>query len=418
MNEFKVNKFITLKLEDDKTIIYLNNEKFRQCKFLLLNIPIEKISTFDEIESIDEAAEKLDRSLEERGEWIIKIPPEVEFWGHCSNLQVWAEMEYDTRFLHSNLAFPLLKKLTSLGDPVAKKVFKEEIGKRLINGHISTVLFLIKDGYLDYLTQEGLSSLFTSTNFQLFGKIFDIFKSGTKIDFELFSMADDVYLKIGKYMVYSIEEKMKETFNQGNIEDLCVLLTMINVFNDSDLISLINNKNLNLIQNIIKIFNHNHIDFSELKPMFFQGINRFASLKIKNQLKEIIRNGDPSEINTAIKLRLFSSLNKEDLREIIKALYKPFLMSLIIFENIGGDYYYNTLIEPIEREIVDFTEKNYPQVSDSLRKIFLKALKKQYLRGLYSYFNKYSILADLLKSEDPDFFVKIRNSLKSKNAWK
>ena len=171
MCEFKVNKYITMKLEDKKTNIYINNEKFHQCKFLLLNIPVEKISTFDEIESIDEAAEKLDRSLEEQEEWIIKIPPEVEFWGHCSNLQVWAETEYDTRFLHSNLAFPLLKKLTSLGDPIAKKVFKEEIGKRLINGHISTVLFLIEDGYLDYLTQEELRSLFTSTNFQLFGKI-------------------------------------------------------------------------------------------------------------------------------------------------------------------------------------------------------------------------------------------------------
>lgn len=418
MCEFKVNKYITMKLEDNKTNIYINNEKFRQCKFLLLNIPFEKISTFDEIESIDEAAEKLDRSLEERGERIIKIPPEVEFWGHCSNLQVWAETEYDTRILHSNLAFPLLKKLTSIGDPVAKKVFKEEIGKRLINGHISTVLFLIEDGYLDYLTREELSSLFISTNFQLFGKIFDIFKSGTKIDFELFSMADDAYLKIGKHMVYSIEEKMKETFNQGNFEDLYVLLKMIDVLDDSDLISLINNKNLNLIQNIIKIVSHNQIDFYNLSPMFFQGINRLASLKIKNQLKELIRNGDPSEINTAIKLRLFSSLNKEDLREIIKASYKPFLMSLIIFENIGGDDYYNTLIEPIEREIFDFTEKNYPQVSDSLRKIFLKALKKQYLTGLFSYFHKYSILADLLKSKDPDFFVKIRDSLKSKNAWK
>ncbi len=28
---FRVNKFITLKLENDKTFIYINNERFSQC---------------------------------------------------------------------------------------------------------------------------------------------------------------------------------------------------------------------------------------------------------------------------------------------------------------------------------------------------------------------------------------------------
>ena len=63
-NEFKVNKYITLKLEDQITNIYVKGDLFKQCKFLLINILIDKISLFDEIESIDEAAEKLDRSLE------------------------------------------------------------------------------------------------------------------------------------------------------------------------------------------------------------------------------------------------------------------------------------------------------------------------------------------------------------------
>ncbi len=116
--EFKVNDYITLKLEFDtweeywETVIYVNKKRFDQCKFLLLDIPIEKIKTFDEIESIDEAAEKLDRSLENTDKHSGGIPPDVEFWGHCSNLQVWFENDYDSRLLHRNLAFPLLKKLT------------------------------------------------------------------------------------------------------------------------------------------------------------------------------------------------------------------------------------------------------------------------------------------------------------------
>ena len=105
MDKFTVNDYIKLSLNGYETVIYVNNKPFIQCKFLLLNIPIEKISTFDEIQSVDEAAEKLDTSLEPFEGRVEKIPPETEFWGHCSNLQVWAENGYDTRLLHRNLAF-------------------------------------------------------------------------------------------------------------------------------------------------------------------------------------------------------------------------------------------------------------------------------------------------------------------------
>ncbi|KKN07632.1 hypothetical protein LCGC14_1064990 [marine sediment metagenome] len=83
MLEFKVNDYITLKLQGGKTNIYVKGQLFNQCKFLMINIPVEEISTFDEIESIDEATEKLDRTLENRSR-SVTIPPDVEFWGHCS----------------------------------------------------------------------------------------------------------------------------------------------------------------------------------------------------------------------------------------------------------------------------------------------------------------------------------------------
>ena len=139
--EFKVNDYITLKLEwvgvgqELETTIYVADKWFRQCKFLLLNIPVDEISSLDEIDSIDEAAAKLDRSQERNKFFRREISPEVEFWGHCSNLQMWMENNYDTRLLHSNLAFPLLKRLTDVGDPIAKRVFREEIAKRLGQGY-------------------------------------------------------------------------------------------------------------------------------------------------------------------------------------------------------------------------------------------------------------------------------------------
>ena len=153
MREFKVNDYITLKLEDNNTIIYVAGRRFRQCKQLILNIPIAEITILGEIPSIDEAVESLESYSQHLDQ---KIPPETEFWGHCSNIQVWAENAYDTRLLHSNFAFPLLKKLTEVGDQLALRVFKEEIITRLGTGYSPIVEFLTEEHYLDYLTREEL----------------------------------------------------------------------------------------------------------------------------------------------------------------------------------------------------------------------------------------------------------------------
>lgn len=162
-SKFKVNEYITLQLEDGidgmETVIYIEGIPFKQCKFLLLNIPVDKIKSFDDIDSIDEAAERLNRSMEGDGIYPYKIPPETEFWAHCSNLQVWAESNYNTRLLKSDLAFPLLKKLTEAGDPLANKVFREEIAKRFENGHKQVQEYLLEEGYMSYLSEEELSSL-------------------------------------------------------------------------------------------------------------------------------------------------------------------------------------------------------------------------------------------------------------------
>ncbi len=172
MREFKVNKFITLKLEEEiideeedlkdiKTNIYINGKEFRQCSFLLINIPVNEQIPLDEIESIDEAEERLDTSLEADDElFTYNIPPETAFWGHCSNIQVWVENNYDTRLLHRNLAFPMLKELTELGDNIAKRVFKEEIAERFASCYIPVVHFLLFGGYLNYLSEEELETLF------------------------------------------------------------------------------------------------------------------------------------------------------------------------------------------------------------------------------------------------------------------
>jgi Leucine-rich repeat (LRR) protein len=161
LTKFIVNKYLSLKLEKGKTVIYVENIPFKQCKYLLLNIPVDEITHIDNLKSIDEVSEKLDHDLEPTNvaSNYNKIPPKVEFWGHCSNLQVWYENNYDTKLLHSNLAFPLLKKLTEVGDLLARKVFKEEIAKRYNTGVKSVRAYLKNGKYLKFLTNEEFFSL-------------------------------------------------------------------------------------------------------------------------------------------------------------------------------------------------------------------------------------------------------------------
>ena len=155
MEEFKVNKYIKLKLENGKTNIYVDGELFNQCKHILIRKTIYELKEFlENIESVDELAEYLDHSLKEIETEEIDISAETRFWVHKSNMQVWIENNYDTRLLHSNLAFPLLKKLTECGDINAKKVFKEEIVKRIIDGNITGTMYIFFEHYIDYLNNE------------------------------------------------------------------------------------------------------------------------------------------------------------------------------------------------------------------------------------------------------------------------
>lgn len=163
--EYKINDFLKLSLESGNTNIYVGGKLFKQCKYLFLNIPVAKNADYNEIESIDEAADKLDHSMESGNPKKYQLPPDVEFWGHCSNLQAWFENAYDTRLLHSNLAFPLLRALGEAGDPLAQKVFKQAIIQRFAYGYPGVVQYLLTENYLEYLDENEIKSLLNDQNF-------------------------------------------------------------------------------------------------------------------------------------------------------------------------------------------------------------------------------------------------------------
>lgn len=119
------------------------------------------------------------------------IDPKTEFIGHCSNLQVWVENGYNTQLLHRSLSFPVLKELTKLGDPMAKRMFKDEIGRRYVEGVESTRTFLFIQGYLDYLSVDEFESLGVVSSFDIkclesVGKVYNKHKSWTSLEKEIY----------------------------------------------------------------------------------------------------------------------------------------------------------------------------------------------------------------------------------------
>jgi hypothetical protein len=153
----KINKYITVQLEGTHTVIYVDNKEFRHCKYLLLNITPQNRKIAQKIDSVDDMEKLLNTGMHGSRGSKFHITPTQEFFGHCSNLQAWVENEYDTRILHRNLAFPLLKELAKAGDPNARKVFKEEIAKRILSGSQNVIQYLLEEGYLEFLGREEIS---------------------------------------------------------------------------------------------------------------------------------------------------------------------------------------------------------------------------------------------------------------------
>ena len=307
VREFKINDFLSLKLQNNRTHIYVKNRIFTQCMYLLLNIPVDRIRDYDIIDSIDEAAEILDRSLEgSRSPHL--ITPEEEFVGHCSNIQVWAENDYDTRILHRNLAFPLLKRLSDVGDPIAKKKFKEEIALRYSSGHSTVIMFLSQNGYLKYLSSEELECLLDDNKLPILGEISTSFKrildsvEDTDLDKYIQRTTRSLKNNLGIHNVPFVISYILKDFSESHRKKL--VRSVFNCLKTEKNFPLINylNNNLKYLEEIAldtvkydnRIIGLMHDQVLNLRDQNIEDINQIEDLD--NRYKEI-RNLDLSNNN-------------------------------------------------------------------------------------------------------------------------
>jgi hypothetical protein len=305
--------------------------------YLLLNIPVDRIEEYDEIESIDEAAEKLDRSMEgTRHNVIRRITPEEEFQGHCSNMQVWAENGYDTRILHRNLAFPLLKRLTEVGDPIAKRVFSEEIAIRLASNHPTVIQYLTHNGYLRYLNTDEFESILDDIKPNFFHEVITDLRSiiehnpsielSSQINFIIHRIIRDFGIEHISLITSKILNKIPENYRRGLVKEIYQILKgrqkfpliqyvnkHLNYFNDFEfefnlvkyegrIVALfrddkiyLNNQNIRKISNLDAIHEKldivNEVDLSNNQISDLNGIEKFSNIKIlrlnNNQITKV-----------------------------------------------------------------------------------------------------------------------------------
>jgi len=403
MKEFHVNNYITLKLEDGRTNIYVDGELFEQCKFLLLNIPVEQVSSLDEIESVDEAAENLSKKMEKRffpwgeNEMVdIEIPPEVEFWAHSSNLQVWSEYNYDTRLIHSNLAFPLLKRLTEVGDPIAKRVFKEEIAKKLESGYWPVIKFLMEENYKDYVSREEFLSCILGNDEQgqketafilqleeTIGREFDLEKEYDP-EYNNFAVRNRHIVEMSIYTGSNINEVLPLIGSLNSLKMLIILCKDLTNLPDSfgdlkelELLHASNNKLQKLPQSLKKLSNMQNLNlrnnsFIEF-PKVISNLKSLEELDLSgNQIRTI-----PDEVGNLGRLKTIW-LNNNNINELPESISELELLENLYLTNNCLKELPNSIKNLENLKFIDIYNNNFQNKSRVLEKLEKKGLKINY----------------------------------------
>lgn len=239
IKEYKINKFITLKLENRRTNIYIDGKIHSQCKYLIANIN----KRTNEVISIDQLKDIAGGESNK-----VSVEPQLEFWGHCSNFEAWVKYDYNTNIIDSVLCFPILKKLVELGDKKAKKVYKKELIYRMREGYLTTVQFLIKRNFLDVFNKLELETLLYDIK-QLVKKrgftiglchsILHLYEKTNGIEIKDKNKIDYIYKTIS-----SLVDKYENIKNKNYCEKLIIKFSQYlsenqieNIFKDRDIFS-------------------------------------------------------------------------------------------------------------------------------------------------------------------------------------
>ncbi len=140
----KINKYISLLLDNSKVIIFILKEKFGEFH----------ISKLKELFKISEFEVDIYTYLKFLKDTNHNNPNFNDFRIIAKNFKYWELKNYNINLLDYHLSLPLLKKLVQIGDHKAKNVFVNQLSILLWRGDSIVLNYLIKEKYEDYIKLE------------------------------------------------------------------------------------------------------------------------------------------------------------------------------------------------------------------------------------------------------------------------
>lgn len=381
MIEYKINKFLSLKLEGDKTQIYVNGNKFpydnrtNPLIGLMTSYHVSDILSSNGVKDLHELAHK--RELDKMYEQVLRgkcknLTPQQEFKEYCFGLQAWYDNNYDIRLLNLDLAFPLLNALVDAGDPDAKKVFKIEIVKRFTSGYITMIESILKDRLLEYFTLEEKKQLI----YQFFTVIID-----THV----------VFLFSEEILNYLNPEDQKEiiqqslNYNQEHYPGMVPLILrekLLKCFSPEEKkqlvqqsFSYIRKNNLNVVPHILTETIMDYLSVEEKKQL----IHQIFTVKLENY---------PNCFPYIFREKLLDYLDSEERAQLMQINYPLIVefvqkMSRLFYDTIQGILYYFEeiiLVHFSPGELKQFIQQYFPVILKDLEKIW------NYYPNMFLYF--------------------------------
>jgi len=371
--EFKVNEFLSLIQEENLISIYVNGEIFPQSQLLSYNIPL--IDFFDRFKSIDEAYEQKGDESQSN-----------QFQDQCLSLQEWAKNKYDTRLLHRVIAFPLLRKLVQIGDPIAKQVFKGEIEKRFTGGHVPSIIYLIQAGYLKIFNEEEINNLYDKINLTV--------NDDTSDSEEFFSNMEKL-TKLGVKSALKALRGIKDNSEEGKF--LASTENLKTKLGDSGLKfrSLISTLNLNELKKICK----------EHK---ITGYSRYSKGELIEKISTSLSQEELSKVSIQCEKKILSKVIEQAI-SVINGQEKEKITDVAI---VNPETHEITIrFEGVKREIITTLAINAQNINKPLRKCNCRVggnlgfCTHFWIAFIFSLKNNYFKLSDWKSTPLPDSFT-------------
>jgi len=282
-------------------------------------------------------------------------------------------------------SFPLLEHLIDIGDSEAKKIFKEEVTKRVSSGSVSMIEYILQNEYLKYFTEKERIRVFKQLNHS---KLLEQ-------DYEQYFMLLEDLIDIGDSEAKKVfKEEVTKRLSSGNPNVIAYILYLdylkdftkeerIRVFkqlNHSKLLELNYTRFFPLLEHLIEIGD------SEAKKIFKEEVAKGLLSGSPIMIADILDHNCLKYFTEEEKIPVFKQLDHSKLLELNYSRSFPPFKELID----AGDFEAKKIfIEEIARR---FSSEDLGVITYILYLNYLKDFTEEERKGLFAKLNHSQLL--------------------------